>query len=57
MWREFTHRFEDWLSGEAAVREAWEQNRIERRFTFSNFERSAERCGEVLRQAGLADVF
>ena len=56
MWKPFYNAFLPFLSGERAVAEACEQNRIERFFTFPNFERSAERCGDVMRAAGLADV-
>ena len=56
MWREFYQAFEPCVSGARAVCEAREQYRIERYFTFPNFARSAERCGAVLREAGLADV-
>ncbi len=56
MWKTFYNNFRGRLSGEMALMQACEQNRIERYFTFPNFERSAERCGEELRRAGLSDV-
>ena len=45
MWRDFYDRFLDHFSGEKALAQASEQNRLERYFTFPNFEKSAERCG------------
>jgi len=56
MWRGFYNAFLGCLSGHRALHQAAEQNRIERYFTHPNFERSAERCAEVLVGAGLADV-
>ena len=56
MWRDLCDGLGGVLSGERAVWQAAETNRIERYFTFPNFERSAERCGEQLEQAGLSDV-
>ena len=56
MWRQFYNRFSGQLSGSKALRQAAEQNRIERCFTFPNFERSAERCAQELSRAGLSDV-
>ena len=56
MWRPIHDALARTLSGERAVNQACEQNRIERWFTFPNFERSAERCGDELRRAGLDDV-
>ena len=56
MWREFYNRLSEPFSGENALQQACEQNRIERFFTFPNFARSAERCAEEMRRAGLADI-
>jgi len=56
MWRPIHEALARTLSGERAVTQACEQNRIERWFTFPNFERSAERCADELRRAGLDDV-
>jgi hypothetical protein len=56
MWNNFYNKFLGQLKGENALYQASEQNRIERYFTFPNFERSAERCGRELEMAGLADV-
>ena len=53
MWQSFSNNFAGALSGERAIQQAGEQNRIERYFTFPNFDRSAERCAEELAQAGL----
>lgn len=56
MWQSFRNRFADVLSGPRALQQAVEQNRLERFFTFPNFARSARRCADVMRAAGLADV-
>ena len=56
MWRKFYHQNSDLFSGETALMQACEQNRIERFFTFPNFDRSAERCVAEMERAGLADV-
>ncbi len=56
MWRDVYSRLVGRFSGEAALRQAAQQNRLERYFTFPNFALSAERCGEELRAAGLCDV-
>lgn len=56
MWQPIYNALLGRLSGERALGQALEQNRIERYFTFPNFERSAERCGEQLRLAGLEEV-
>jgi hypothetical protein len=56
MWREFYDPIADELSGHRALAQAGEQNRLERFFTFPNFERSAERCAAELQNAGLTDV-
>ena len=56
MWRQFHERFVSRLNGQRAISQASELNRIERYFTFPNFERSADWCGEQLARAGLADV-
>lgn len=56
MWHDFYSRFVGQFSGHAALRQAVEQNRLERFFTFPNFEESAERCGDELRKAGLSQV-
>jgi hypothetical protein len=56
MWKDFYNKFRGQLQGENALYQASEQNRIERCFTFPNFERSAERCGQELEKAGLAEV-
>jgi hypothetical protein len=56
MWKAFYNKFLGQLKGENALYQASEQNRIERYFTFPNFERSAERCGRELEKAGLAEV-
>lgn len=56
MWRSFHQRFHGLFSGEQALQQACEQHRIERFFTFPNFQRSAERCAEELRRAGLDGV-
>jgi len=39
-----------------ALRQAAEQNRLERFFAFPNFKLSAERCGEALQEAGLSEI-
>lgn len=56
MWHSFYNQFRECFSGAMALRQACEQNRIERFFTFPNFQRSAERCAEEMRRAGLADI-
>lgn len=56
MWRDFYDRFLGSFGGLKALHQAAEQNRLERFFTFPNFERSAQRCGQQLREAGLAQV-
>ncbi|NUQ66488.1 MAG: DUF4910 domain-containing protein [Pirellulales bacterium] len=56
MWRDFYCRFSGCFSGAKALRQAAEQNRLERFFTFPNFKLSAERCGRELHEAGLAEV-
>ena len=56
MWQSYYQALLDRFSGERAFWQAAEQNRIERVFTFPNFERSAERCAEQLRLAGLDEV-
>lgn len=56
MWRSFYNQFANCFRGELALRQTCEQNRIERFFTFPNFQRSAERCAEEMRRAGLTDV-
>jgi len=56
MWKDFYESFNGQLSGQSAVAQASEQNRIERYFTFPNFQKSAERCGHELKKAGLSDV-
>ena len=56
MWRDFYSRFLGHFSGQRALRQAAEQNRLERFFTFRNFEESANRCGRELQEAGLSDV-
>jgi len=56
MWRKFYNQFNERFSGEMALWQTCEQNRIERFFTFPNFRRSAERCAEEMRRAGLSDV-
>ena len=56
MWRDFHHRFSDAFSGEHALRQTCEQYRIERFFTSPNDQRSAERCAEEMRRAGLDAV-
>ncbi len=56
MWKPIYNALHGRLSGERALAQAVEQNRIERFFTFPNFERSAERCSEQLCLAGLAQV-
>ena len=56
MWRPIHHALCGKLSGDRAIAQAREQNRIERYFTFPNFERSADRCGEELERVGLTDV-
>ena len=56
MWRDFYDRFLGRFRGAKALWQASEQNRIDRFFTFPNFERSAQRCGDELQQAGLSDV-
>lgn len=56
MWRDFYNRFVERFSGEMALMQACEQNRIERFFTFPNFIRSTERCAEEMRKAGLTDI-
>ena len=56
MWRDFYNRFLGRFRGAKALWQASEQNRIDRFFTFPNFERSAQRCGDELQQAGLSDV-
>ncbi|MBI4025106.1 MAG: DUF4910 domain-containing protein [Verrucomicrobia bacterium] len=56
MWRNFCNQFRGCFNGEMALQQACEQNRIERFFTFPNFQRSAERCAEEMRRAGLAEV-
>jgi len=56
MWQPFANKLAGSLNGERAIYETGEQNRIERYFTFPNFERSAERCAEELAKAGLEGV-
>jgi len=56
MWRRFYDAFISILSGDLALAQAREEQRIEHSFTFPNFERSAERCGEELSSAGLEQV-
>src|ERR1051326_3944248 len=56
MWRTFYDKFNERFSGEMALMQTCEQNRIERFFTFPNFQRSAERCAEEMRRAGLSDI-
>jgi len=56
MWKDFHSKFEGLFSGERAFSQASEQNRLERYFTFPNFEKSAERAGEEFTKAGLEDV-
>jgi len=56
MWRPIHDALASRLSGKKALGQACEQNQIERFFTFANFERSAERCAEQMRLAGLSDV-
>ncbi len=56
MWKTFHSQFKGRLSGERALWQAREQYRIDRFFTFPNFERSAERCGEQMESAGLSGV-
>ncbi len=56
MWKNFYEKFNGQLFGQVAVTQATEQNRIERYFTFPNFEKSAQRCGLELKKAGLSDV-
>jgi len=56
MWRDFYSGIRRHCSGRRALHQAAEQNRLERFFTFRNFEESANRCGRELREAGLSDV-
>jgi len=56
MWRDFYFRFLGHFCGQRALLQAAEQNRLERFFTFRNFEESANRCGRELQEAGLSDV-
>ena len=56
MWRDFYSRFVGQFDAQRALRQAAEQNRLERFFTFPNFEESANRCGRELQASGLADV-
>ena len=56
MWRDFYSRFLGHFSGRKALFQATEQNRLERFFTFRNFEASAGRCGRELAEAGLSQV-
>lgn len=56
MWRDFYSRFLGYFSGREALAQASEQNRLERFFTFPNFQRSAERCSQQLQKAGLSQV-
>ncbi len=56
MWRDFYTRFVGHFSAQRALLQAAEQNRLERFFTFPNFEESANRCGRELQAAGLSDV-
>ena len=52
MWRDFYNRFLGHFSGPKALAQATEQNRLERFFTFADFQRSAERCGRQLLDNG-----
>ncbi|MHC4404426.1 MAG: DUF4910 domain-containing protein [Planctomycetota bacterium] len=56
MWRDFYSKFLGRFIGRRALLQAAEQNRLERFFTFRNFEESANRCARELREAGLSDV-
>jgi len=56
MWQPIYNALLGRFSGQRALGQACEQHRIERFFTFPNFERSAERVAEQLRLAGLEDV-
>ena len=56
MWRDVYSRFLGHFSGRKALVQATEQNRLERFFTFPNFQLSAERCGHELQEAGLSQV-
>ena len=56
MWRDFYGRFLGRFSGRRALSQAAEQNRLERFFTFPNFEASAHRCGQELQDGGLSQV-
>jgi hypothetical protein len=56
MWRDFYDSFVGRFSGRRALSQAAEQNRLERFFTFANFEASATRCGQELQASGLSQV-
>lgn len=56
MWRDFYSKFLGHFCGQRALAQAAEQNRLERFFTFPNFEESANRCGRELQESGLSDV-
>jgi hypothetical protein len=56
MWRDFYAGFAGHFSGKRALLQAAEQNRLERFFTFPNFEVSANRCGQEMQRAGLSEV-
>src|SRR3972149_191042 len=53
MWRPIIDALAGRLSGRRALAQACEQNRIERFFTFSNFEQSAQRWADQMHAAGL----
>ncbi|MCX5642879.1 MAG: DUF4910 domain-containing protein [Candidatus Omnitrophica bacterium] len=56
MWQPIYNSLLGRFSGERAFAQAYEQNRLERFFTFPNFERSAQRCAAQLQSAGLEEV-
>ena len=56
IWRNFFEAYKEYFSGEEAISQAALTNSIERFFTFENFERSAERCAQVMEDFGLSDV-
>lgn len=56
MWRDAYSGLVGQFSGQRALLQAAEQNRLERFFTFPNFAASADRCRQELQAAGLSEV-